>query len=179
MNPRAVPASLWVLPVLGVTLVALVSACPPVHPVRRFGIPPPVYVVTVPPPPRPATALAEPAPRAGSVWVEGHWKWAGNQWDWQEGYWMDAMPGHQWVPGRWVVRGPAVWAYIPGWWRPGDRPPPRIAYPRYRPPDVYYSTARTDHHEHGHHHPHPAGGHHHHPHGHPHYGGPSDHHHPF
>ena len=179
MNPRGVPAGPWVLPVLGVTLAALVSACPTVQPVRRYGIPPPIYMVTVPPPPRPATAKPEPAPRPGYVWLDGHWKWAGNQWEWQDGSSITAMPGHQWIPGRWVVRGPGAWAYIPGWWRPADRPPPRIAYPQYRPPAVYYSSAPVDHHEHGHPHPHPPGGHHHHPHGHPHYGGPSNHHHPF
>lgn len=69
--------------------------------------------------PPPAKVEAEPAPRAGHVWVRGHWVRRGGQWVWAPGVWH-ARPRHRanatWAGGRWVKRG-RRWAWVGGRWR--------------------------------------------------------------
>ncbi|SAK47774.1 Tat pathway signal sequence domain-containing protein [Caballeronia calidae] len=55
-----------------------------------------------------------PPPRAGFVWVTGHWSWEG-RYVWQAGRWMEARAGQRWVPGVWApFRG--QYRYVPGHW---------------------------------------------------------------
>jgi hypothetical protein len=77
-----------------------------------------VYVETPPPPPR-----VEPRPvaRQGQMWVPGHWRWSGNQYDWIPGHYRARRAGLIFVPERWVqVNG--RWQFEQGQWvSPGPR----------------------------------------------------------
>lgn len=57
-----------------------------------------------------------PAPRAGWVWVAGHYTETGR---WVPGYWRPAFTraGWSWVPGYWVGD-----EYVDGYWREASRP---------------------------------------------------------
>jgi hypothetical protein len=44
-----------------------------------------------------------PPPRAGFVWMPGHWARSGDRWVWLEGYFEPARPHYRWEPGRWVT----------------------------------------------------------------------------
>lgn len=57
-----------------------------------------------------------PAPRAGWVWVPGHYTASSR---WMPGHWRPAStrPGWAWVPGYWVGD-----EYVDGYWRESARP---------------------------------------------------------
>ncbi|HEY9101109.1 hypothetical protein [Chitinimonas sp.] len=76
-----------------------------------------------------------PAPGYGWNWVQGHWKWEGNDWAWVHGHWVEhevpvmppviveqitvaPSPRHFWVPGHWVWRaeGRHEWFWVRGGW---------------------------------------------------------------
>ena len=93
---------------------ALALACTPAlaQPVERdhrvnprdHRVPPPppggpvaIRMATVPPPP-PQAERHEP--RAGFVWIGGHWTWKG-KWQWLPGHWERERAGFAWREGRW------------------------------------------------------------------------------
>jgi hypothetical protein len=74
---------------------------------------------------------AEPAPRAGYVWVRGRWEYRNNQWKWKRGHWKVERSGHVWVAGHWERRGNR-YHWVAGHWNRGGatvgtrpRPQPR------------------------------------------------------
>ncbi len=79
--------------------------------------PPPGEIVVVrrPPPDRVEGVAVSPGP--GHVWILGHWRWTGNDYDWVPGRWTRVEPGYRrWVPGHWrhTRRG---WYWVKGHWR--------------------------------------------------------------
>ena len=71
------------------------------------------------PPPAPVV-VAQPAPVAGAVWVEGHYQWNGSQYVWVDGYYVQQRAGYQFVQPRWVVQG-GRHVYVQGGWAQGGR----------------------------------------------------------
>ncbi len=74
-----------------------------------------VMVVRAPPPTRAEVIGVAPGP--GHVWIGGHWRWTGNDYDWVPGRWAALEGGNRrWVPGHWVHarRG---WYWVEGHWR--------------------------------------------------------------
>lgn len=56
------------------------------------------------------------APTAGYVWVPGHWRWRGNDFDWTPGHWVPVERGYRhWVPGHWTQRHNR-WYWVDGYW---------------------------------------------------------------
>jgi hypothetical protein len=71
-----------------------------------------VYVDLAPP----ATRYERvPGPRAGYVWVAGHWDWRHNRHAWVPGRWVVARPGYVWSQPRWERDG-RRWHYVDGRW---------------------------------------------------------------
>jgi len=67
------------------------------------------------PPPAPRDENVQP--RAGFVWVRGHYGWsANNAYEWIAGHWERERAGVRWYDGRWEQRG-SVWVYVEGAWR--------------------------------------------------------------
>jgi len=94
------------------------------------GIPPPAMTVQVAPPP--PQYEAPPPLMVGQVWAPGYWGRNGASWSWVGGRHIAARPGYAYNPGTWVVRSPGAYAYVPGFYRPANRPPPRMPYKVYR-----------------------------------------------
>lgn len=66
-----------------------------------------------------------PPPRAGQVWVNGHWEWRGHRHVWVAGYWQRARPGYHYRQPAWVERN-GHWQMQAGRWdRDGDGVPNR------------------------------------------------------
>lgn len=55
------------------------------------------------PPPKPRYVTVQP--RAGYVWVRGHWEYTGARWVWMDGRWEREQRGKRWEPGHWERRG--------------------------------------------------------------------------
>jgi hypothetical protein len=78
-----------------------------------FGCAGVVYIPEPPPAPRAEIKPAPPGPKA--VWIDGHWKWAGNKYIWKQGHW-EKHPKGKWVTGHYAKRGHGhVW--VPGHWK--------------------------------------------------------------
>jgi len=77
----------------------------------------PGVVMVAPPPPR---AERMPGPRAGQVWVPGHWRWTGRDYDWRGGTWVADRPDYAYAPGRWV-QADGGWRWVEGDWRRGGK----------------------------------------------------------
>lgn len=72
----------------------------------------PGLITVAPPAPRYEVV---PAPRAGFVWVPGHWQWNHGAYAWRGGYWEQGRPDYAYAPGRWVqVNGGWRWVE-PNW----------------------------------------------------------------
>ena len=57
------------------------------------------------------------SPGSRYVWVGGHWRWTGADYDWVPGRWVARpRPAAVWVDGRWTRRG-SGWAWYDGYWR--------------------------------------------------------------
>jgi hypothetical protein len=71
------------------------------------------YVVTT----QPTTPVfARPvSPGAGYVWIDGDWRWSGNNYVWREGYWGRPRGHRTWVAGSWYQRNNG-WAWRRGRW---------------------------------------------------------------
>lgn len=68
----------------------------------------------------PASRRERVRPRAGYVWVNGHYQWRGNRYVWQPGYYERARRGAVYVQPRWVQQGNR-WQYQRGNWRDDRR----------------------------------------------------------
>jgi len=90
----------------------------------------PAVVVVDEEPPEPQYE-AQPAPRAGYVWVQGHWEFRNGRWKWSRGYWKAQRTGYVWVAGHWERRGNRHHWIAGHWQRGGVAPAPR---PRPTPP---------------------------------------------
>lgn len=77
----------------------------------------PGVVQAAPPPPR---YERMPGPRAGQVWVPGHWQWNGRDYAWRGGNWQAARRDHAYAPGAWV-RADDGWRWREGDWRRAER----------------------------------------------------------
>ena len=74
-----------------------------------------VVVERRPPALRVETRTVAPGPRY--VWVRGHWRWTGVDYDWVPGRWvLRPRSSAMWVEGRWQRR-PRGWAWYEGYWR--------------------------------------------------------------
>jgi hypothetical protein len=66
-----------------------------------------------------------PGPRAGYVWVPGHWQWNGRRYYWTAGFWERGRPGYAFHRPEWVQRD-GRWHYEARRWdRDGDGVPDR------------------------------------------------------
>lgn len=65
-----------------------------------------------PPPPR---YEPEPYPRAGYLWVPGHWEWRGNRYVWESGTWLRERRGYAYQHPQWVHRN-GRWHMNDGRW---------------------------------------------------------------
>jgi hypothetical protein len=67
-------------------------------------------------PPAPRVEVV-PAPRAGNVWIPGHWRWSprAGQYAWVPGQWKARRAGYVYAPATWVQVGGA-WRYREGTW---------------------------------------------------------------
>lgn len=63
----------------------------------------------------PAPRVEPIVPRAGSLWIAGHWEWHGSAWTWIGGRWEAQRPGMHWVPGTNQLRG-NVYVWVEGHW---------------------------------------------------------------
>jgi hypothetical protein len=59
-------------------------------------------------------------PRAGYIWVAGHYQWRGNRHVWQPGYYQRARRGEVYIQPRWVQQGNR-WQFQRGNWRRDER----------------------------------------------------------
>ncbi|WP_307720439.1 hypothetical protein [Massilia atriviolacea] len=69
-------------------------------------------VRVAPPPPRYERV---PRPRAGHVWVPGHWEWRGNRHAWVGGQWMRERAGYVYSQPAWIQRD-GHWYMEPARW---------------------------------------------------------------
>lgn len=65
----------------------------------------------------PTARVESVTPRAGFVWIGGHWEWRGSSWHWVGGRWEAERAGMRWVPGTYEVRG-GVQVWVEGRWAP-------------------------------------------------------------
>ncbi len=77
----------------------------------------PGLVAVAPPAPR---FERVPSPRAGQVWVPGHWQRNQDAYGWRQGYWQPARADHVYAPGRWV-RADGGWRWVEPDWRPSKK----------------------------------------------------------
>jgi hypothetical protein len=63
----------------------------------------------------PAARIETVQPRAGFIWIAGHWEWRDGSWEWVGGRWETERANMRWVPGRYEVRG-NVSVYVEGRW---------------------------------------------------------------
>jgi hypothetical protein len=78
----------------------------------------PGLIAVAPPAPR---FERVPPPRAGHVWVPGHWQYHRDAYGWRQGYWEPARRDHVYAPGRWV-RADGGWRWVePNWKRKGGK----------------------------------------------------------
>lgn len=69
-------------------------------------------VIPAPPPPR---REAQPRPRRGQVWVQGHWEWRGQRHAWVPGQWIQARKGQHYRQPQWDQRD-GRWMMQRGGW---------------------------------------------------------------
>ena len=70
-------------------------------------------VVGIAPPPLRVEVV--PAPRAGNVWVAGHWGWRDGRHVWIEGHWIKERTGYHWNSAHWDQRN-GRWYLVDGRW---------------------------------------------------------------
>jgi hypothetical protein len=79
--------------------------------------PPPGAVLVVRRPPPDRVEVIGVAPGPGHLWIGGHWRWVGSDFDWVPGRWTPMERGFRhWAPGHWAHsrRG---WFWAEGRWR--------------------------------------------------------------
>jgi opacity protein-like surface antigen len=68
-------------------------------------------------PPAPIVERHPVAPGPRYVWTDGYHRWDGHRYVWVSGRWvMPPRAGVVWVPGHWDAR-PGGWVWIGGHWR--------------------------------------------------------------
>jgi len=97
---------------------ALAAAALPAAAQVSVNINVPGLIQVAPPAPR---YEPMPGPRAGQVWVPGHWQWNERAYVWRTGYWQAARPDHAYAPGRWV-QADGGWRWREGDWRRAEQP---------------------------------------------------------
>lgn len=110
-------------------IIPLIGPIQPV--VYNTGLPPPAFEVQVAPPPPQYEVV--PQPMYGQTWMPGYWNRAGGNWAWMPGRQIAVRAGYAYNPGTWIVRPSGGYGYVPGFYRPANRPPPRMTYKVYRP----------------------------------------------
>ena len=65
-------------------------------------------------PPAPRQEVA--APRAGYIWVAGHWAREGTKWSWMDGHYEAIRANAEYVAGRWERDGD-YYVWVEGGWR--------------------------------------------------------------
>lgn len=55
------------------------------------------------------------APRAGFIWMSGHWDWRNGQWVWLDGRWERERARQVWIGGKWELQG-NYYVWIEGHW---------------------------------------------------------------
>jgi IPT/TIG domain-containing protein len=98
----------WLI-LLGIVVAATTTAAaqPETRDHRKGGggphdAPPPDKVETV-------------TPKAGFVWIGGHWEWRGGKWQWLNGHFERERAGKKYTPGHWDHRGD-TYEYTGGTW---------------------------------------------------------------
>ena len=97
------------------TLIAAALAASSFFGAAAYAVPA-VVITDAPPPPR---AESVPAPRAGRVWVEGHYVYRDGQYAWVRGHWQNARRGMVWEQAHWQQRPNGEWVFVEGHWRRG------------------------------------------------------------
>jgi len=98
--------------------VALVASALPAAAQVSVNINVPGLIQVAPPAPR---YEPMPGPRAGQIWVPGHWQWNERAYVWRSGYWQAARPDYAYAPGRWV-QADGGWRWMEGNWRRAEQP---------------------------------------------------------
>jgi WXXGXW repeat (2 copies) len=98
---------------LAVVSAALLSGCS----VARPDPPGPSMAAVAPYPPPPRRAeIPPPVPSADSLWLVGHWSWAGAKYIWTPGrYVQRPTPTANWRPGYWDEEA-GGWLWTEGHW---------------------------------------------------------------
>ncbi|MCK4858569.1 MAG: YXWGXW repeat-containing protein [candidate division Zixibacteria bacterium] len=90
-----------------------------------YGYAETIYVIKAPPALK--VDVKPSAPSVTAVWIDGHWKWNGQEfvwvgghWEknpkgiWKAGHWGKRKLGYVWVPGHWdkksIAKPKKVWA---------------------------------------------------------------------
>jgi hypothetical protein len=84
---------------------------------ERYAEPPPT-VIADQNPPAPLTEEVPPQTSAGTVWIDGYWNWAGDQWLWVDGRWAYPPQGSVYVEPYYDYGLYGYCTYIPGYWQP-------------------------------------------------------------
>lgn len=65
--------------------------------------------------PPPAPTYENPAPKAGFVWIRGHYGWTNGAYQWIRGHWEGEKASQVWVEGHWSRSG-SHYLWTPGQW---------------------------------------------------------------
>lgn len=88
---------------LGAALLGVLPSCFAETPLIVRSAPPPVRTEYV------------GQPRAGYVFIQGHWAWSGADWRWAPGYWAQQRQGYTYRRGGWN-RAQTGWVWRDGRW---------------------------------------------------------------
>jgi hypothetical protein len=95
-----------------VTSCSLTVPEPPTGPQPAYD-----YVEVPYPPPAAAAEVIPPAPRAGTVWVDGQWNWRGRYYVWQRGGWVVPPDGAYFAPWQKYYTADGTLYFAEGAWR--------------------------------------------------------------
>lgn len=69
------------------------------------------------PPPVALVELVPPQPSDDAVWIDGHYRWTGSEYDWTAGDWVVPKAGTRYAPPMAVRLNDGVLLYYEGQWR--------------------------------------------------------------
>jgi hypothetical protein len=87
---------------------------PPGPEIRDHRAPPPPVNGPTSAPPAPRAENTQP--RAGFVFIRGHYEWRNNAYEWINGHWERQRANQRWTDGRWEARG-NTWVWVDGSWQ--------------------------------------------------------------
>ena len=90
------------------------------------------------PPPAAFAEVVPPQPRAGALWVDGHWAWRGGTFVWQRGGWLLAPEGSRFAHWRARYSQDGTLMFADEVWydaRLKPIPSPKVLVPAYSPPN--------------------------------------------